>query len=279
MNKYTFSVFTKPWKTQTLDELGEFVAGMGFDAVEYPLREGFQVQPQDGKGGVKKLVDTFKKYGIKVSSIAGGIDVAVVDGKGEVVGVTEELFAACGENGVPVIRICQSLDRTKGFHENIASLRVKYDVIARLAEKHGVTLGVQMHYGYADITASYDSYILLKDYNPKHIAAVWDAGHSGLAGENPRLALDCLWNNLCMVNFKSAYWYRSNGPEAECAEWGVYWTTGRNGMCPWSEAAAYLKERGYNGVICLPAEYSDEKNVEKYTRDDLNYIKELFSKQ
>jgi sugar phosphate isomerase/epimerase len=277
MKDLSFAVFTKPWRTQSLDELGQLVAQMGFDAVEYPLRGGYQVQPEEGTEGIKKLCRTLEKHGVKVASIAGGIDVKVTDGKGEVVGVTEELFAGCGEAGVPIVRICQGYDRGRGFFENVDSLRAKFDAVARLAEKHSVTLGVQMHYGSADIIGSYDSYILLKDYNPKHIAAVWDAGHSGLTGENPRYALDCLWNNLCMVNFKAAYWYRSNGPEADQAKWGVYWTTGVNGMCPWDEAVAYLKERGYTGTVCLPAEYSDEPNVEAYTRQDIAYIKKLFA--
>ncbi|MDR1734405.1 MAG: sugar phosphate isomerase/epimerase [Oscillospiraceae bacterium] len=272
-----YSVFTKPWKKQTLEELGELVAGFGFDAVEYPLRGGYQVQPEEGAAGIKRLVSTLKASGVGVASIACGIDVAVEDGKGKVVGASEDLFAACGENGIPIIRICQSLDSSKGFWDNYTSLRQKYDAIAVMAQKHGVTLGVQMHYGQNDIANSYDTYIFLKDYDPKCIAAVWDAGHSGLAGENPRLVLDLLWNQLCMVNFKNAYWYRSNMPDAERASWGVRWTTGPHGMCRWKTAVDYLKERGYQGTICLPAEYTDEPSVDRLTKFDIGYIKGLFN--
>jgi hypothetical protein len=121
----------------------------------------------------------------------------------------------------------------------------------------------------------------LKDYDPKYIAAVWDAGHSGLAGESPSYALDCLWDHLCMVNFKAAHWYRVNpdspGEEARWgARWGARWVTGRNGMGSWKEAVGWLKKRGYRGTVCLPAEYSDEAKVEAYTREDIGYIKGLF---
>ena len=272
-----FSLFTKPWKKETLEEIGTLAADMGFDAVEYPFRDGFQVEPADGTQGIVKLVKTLAEFNIKVASLAAGIDVHTADGKGETAGINETVFAGCGEAGIPVIRICQSFNRDLGFHENIDALRRKYDSILPYCEKYGVTLGIQMHYGAADITGSWDTYILLKDYNPKHIAAVWDAGHAGLAGESPRYGLDCLWNRLCMVNFKAAYWYRIN-PEAlaEEAKWGVNWVTGRNGMCSWKEAAEILKERGYEGTVCLPAEYSDEKNTEKYTREDIVYLKTLF---
>lgn len=36
----TWSVFTKPWREPQVGALGELVAGMGFDAVELPVRPG-----------------------------------------------------------------------------------------------------------------------------------------------------------------------------------------------------------------------------------------------
>jgi sugar phosphate isomerase/epimerase len=277
MSSNRFSVFTKPWKKDSLEELGARVRDMGFDAVEYPLRDGYQVQPSEGTAGIVRLVKTLGKAGVAVTSLAAGIDVHTVDGKGEVAGVNEAVFAGCGEAGIPVIRICQSFNRELGFHENMDALRRKYDRILPFCQKFGVTLGVQMHYGPADIANSYDSYILLKDYDPAYIAAVWDAGHSGLAGEAPRYALDCLWNNLCMVNFKAAYWRRTNeSAPTEEAQWGADWVPGAQGMGSWKEAVGYLKQRGYRGTVCLPAEYSDESRVDEYAGDDLKYIKKLF---
>jgi hypothetical protein len=80
-----------------------------------------------------------------------------------------------------------------------------------------------------------------------------------------------------MVNFKAAYWYRTNPADlAGEARWGVRWVTGPNGTCSWKAAADYLRGRGYRGTVCLPAEYSDEANVEKYAREDIKYIKGLF---
>jgi sugar phosphate isomerase/epimerase len=273
-----FSVFTKPWRKESLEELGTLVRSMGFDAVEYPLRDGFQVQPSEGVQGIVRLARTLEKAGVAVTSLAAGIDVAAVDGKGEVAGVNEMVFAGCGEAGIPVIRICQGFNRKLGYHENMDALRRKYDSIVPFCRKYNVTLGVQMHYGSGDITCSWDSYLLLKDYDPKCIAAVWDAGHSGLAGEDPCYAIDCLWDHLCMLNFKAAHWFRRNpdAPATEEAQWGVNWVPGRLGMSNWKDAVNYLKKRGYTGTVCLPAEYSDEANVEKYTREDIQYIKGLF---
>ena len=68
MSANCFSVFTKPWKNVSLDELGALVAEMGFDAVEYPFRDGYQVQPDDGVEGIQnaRLQENFRKHGAAV---------------------------------------------------------------------------------------------------------------------------------------------------------------------------------------------------------------------
>ncbi len=273
-----YSVFTKPWKNITLESLGEFVKGMGFDAIEYPLRDGYQVQPSDGAAGIKKLCKVMASYGLEVASIAGGVDVRFVEGSNEVIGIDEGLFAGCGEAGVKIIRICQNMEPGMEFHKNIDQIRRKYDALLPYCEKYQVTLGVQMHFGYS-ISNSAETYLLLKDYDPRYIAAVWDSGHNGLAGTEPSFGIDTVWDQLCMVNFKAAYRRRMNGPEQAPAKWEVYWTTGRNACGEWEEAVSHLKKRGYQGVVCLPAEYTDEENVDIYTREDLAYIKSLFQKE
>ena len=47
IGKVLFSVFTKPWRTLPLARLGEMVSGLGFDGIEFPLRPGYQVEPEN----------------------------------------------------------------------------------------------------------------------------------------------------------------------------------------------------------------------------------------
>ena len=42
----SYTVFTKPWPSKSLSELGAFVKGLGFDGVELPVRPKFQVEPE-----------------------------------------------------------------------------------------------------------------------------------------------------------------------------------------------------------------------------------------
>lgn len=277
-NGRLFSVFTKPWKDLPIEELAAFVAKMGFNAIEYPLREEYQVQPKDGAAGMKRLAQAMRKEGIALTSIACGIDVRFSENGNAVIGVNEELFHGCREAGCRIIRICQGLDSSLSFQQNLDAIRRRYDAVVPLCEKYGVTVGVQMHYG-MDIANSAETRLLLEGYDPRHIAAVWDSGHSGLAGSDPAMAIDMLYSQLCMVNFKAAYYRRTTGPEAEEARWEAYWTTGRHGCGSWREAVRYLCRRGYQGTVCLPAEYSDEPNVAAYAQEDLRFIKQLFDEE
>jgi sugar phosphate isomerase/epimerase len=46
LKRAEYAVFTKPWMTLPLPELGRMVKGTGFDAIELPVRPGFQVTPE-----------------------------------------------------------------------------------------------------------------------------------------------------------------------------------------------------------------------------------------
>jgi len=260
-SRVEWSVFTKPWKTLSLRELGKLVKGLGFDGIELPVRPGFQVEP--GKVG-KDLPAAAKQLagmGLKIHSVAGPTDEATI--------------AACAEAGIPLIRVCIYTNRANNYLEVEAATQREYDALLPLLEKHGVAIGVQNHC---------DDYVcnamgvrhLIEKYDPKQICAVWDVAHCALNGEDPELAIDMLWSHLRLVNFKNAYWQRTTGTEAEWVQWRPHWTSGRQGLAPWPRAAEALKQRGYQGAICLTAEYSDEGAVNRLIAEDITFAKSLF---
>ena len=86
---YTLSLFTKPWKEQTPDQLGELAAGLGFG-------DQFRCAPatrwiENALKGLPALSRTLERYGVRIASVASSTQ--------------EHIFAACQEAGVPVIRI------------------------------------------------------------------------------------------------------------------------------------------------------------------------------
>ena len=73
---------------------------------------------------------------------------------------------------------------------------------------------------------------------------------------------------------KSAFHLRANGPEEE-AVYKVHWTTARHSGYSWRELVQCLKTIGFEGVFCLPAEYSDPSGKGQRMGDDvLRFLKE-----
>ena len=98
-------------------------------------------------------------------------------------------------------------------------------------------------------------------------------------GNRPEFAIDMVWPHLKVVNLKSAYWRRMNGPDAEWAEWKVHWTTGRHGLAYWPRVVGELKRRGFSGDICLTAEYSDHASEDRLIAEDIAFAQALFDAQ
>jgi sugar phosphate isomerase/epimerase len=258
-----YAVFTKPWPQKSLAQLGTFIRELGFDAVELPVRPGFQVEPDSVASGLPQAARVLGEAGVRIASVAGPAD--------------ERTMAACAEAGVPIIRICVSIPADLGYMAAEDRLQQEYDEMWPLLEKHGVTLGIQNHCDRCVANAMGLRH-LVERYAPEHIGAVWDAAHNALNGEDPELAIDIVWSHLCMVNLKNAFWRRTNGPDATDVSWRPYWTSGRQGLASWPRVAAELQRRNWTGVLCLTAEYSDEESVERLVAEDLAYAKSLFAR-
>jgi sugar phosphate isomerase/epimerase len=261
-NAINFSVFTKPWKNLSVSELGNQVSGWGFDGIEFPLRDGYLLEPKDAEKGLPKLVQQLSELGLKIFSVASVTD--------------EHVFAGCAEAGISLIRIMPDITHKEGYLASEQRVRRQLESLVPLCEKYSVKVGLQQHYG-DNVVDSAGMLHLIENFDPKHIGAIWDSAHDALAGQQPEYGLDIVWSHLCMVNFKNAYYKRTNGPEAQQAEWKRYFTAGSQGLASWKRAAAYLKQRNYNGVICLTAEYTNEDEVNRLIQMDINYAKQLFN--
>lgn len=257
----SFAVFTKPWPDDSIEELADRVMGLGFDAAEIPVRPGFQVAPENAEKGLHELVERFADRQLSIVSIASTLE--------------ERVFAACAAAGVTLIRVMAPI--TRGHYlESEATVRRQLADAVRLCERYGVQVGVQQHYG-DHVTDAVGLRSLLQGTDARWVGAIWDAAHDALAGLEPENGLDLVWERLLMVNLKNAYYRRTNGPEAEIAQWDRHFTTGAHGLASWPRVAAELRRREYHGAVCLTAEYSDADAVERLCRQDLAYAKGLFA--
>jgi sugar phosphate isomerase/epimerase len=258
--QFEYSLFTKHWNLPS-PELGERVAKWGFDGVEFPVRPGFEVAPENVRDGLPRAAKALAEHGVRIFSVAGPID--------------ETTIAACGEAGVPFIRVMVPIPEDAGYVETVDAARREYERLLPVLEKHNVTVGVQNHCGRFVANAG-ELLHVLRGFDPERVCAVWDAAHEAIAGTGePGFAIEMLLPHLRMVNLKNAFWKRVTGPEAEDVDWVSYWTSGRQGMASWPRVAAELKRLQWGGIVCLTAEYSDSDSRNRLVEEDFAYARSL----
>ncbi|MDR2484231.1 MAG: sugar phosphate isomerase/epimerase [Treponema sp.] len=257
---FTFATFTKPFTKESPEELGKLFAGLGLDGMEFCLRDGYQVIPGEAEKKLPLFVEQMKNYGIKVIGVAGPLEEAV--------------FAGCRAAGIPHIRTLINLNLKLGFIGAVDEARKNLDPMVRLAEKYGVTIGIQNHFG-PMINNSMELRYFLEGYPKNLVGAIWDSASSCLAGEEPEQALSMIADRLVMVNLKNAYYVRSSTYDNPDGKYDRVICSGRQGMARWPEIFSCLSASGYCGPMCLAHEYTDQNRLLDLLKEDLAYAGSL----
>ena len=259
------AVFSKPWKTLPLPALARHIQSLGFDLIELPVRPGFQVEPANIERDLPAAVKILGEHDVRILNVTA--DMPLDD---------ERLYRACATAGIGMNRV-MFWQRDMDYWAAESDARRQLDAALPFCEEYDFQIGIQNHSGRFVPVNEMGMYQLVKEYNRRYVAAVWDPAHNALEGMNSDSALDVLAPHLCVVNLKNAYWRRVNGPEAEVAEWKIYWTSGAQGRASWASVIAKLREIDYQGPICFSAEYTDEERVDELIVKDLAFARGLLT--
>lgn len=263
-------IFSKAWPELPLEDLAEKVISLGFDGVELPVREGYQVNPGNVDTKLTEAVDIFKSRGLEIGSVAGTIN--------------EHIIRAMGRSGIKILRVMAKIDTDRGYFNSVDSLRKEIIRHENVLRESQVTIGVQNHCNNY-VGSALGLHHLLKGI-PKDIAGAYlDFAHCGLVGEPVEIALDILKDQIVMVNFKSAYWFKTNSPDATEAKWQHLWTTHKHSLYNWSKTYTMLREINYKGYITIPAEYGSVgvkgqkmgDTIIKQIEEDITYLKSIMA--
>ncbi|TDD29571.1 sugar phosphate isomerase/epimerase [Kribbella turkmenica] len=246
---YLWSVFTKPWSGLPGDQLGRLVAELGFGGAEVAVRDTAYVTPADAEAELPKYAEQLRAEGIEPVSVASDL--------------SERVFAACAQAGVPMIRIMAELG-PDGYAASVRRTRGLLEEAAILAAQYDVQVGIQPHHG--KFVPSTLGVLQLLDGLPDQFKLVWDAAHDALAGDDPAITLELGAGRLGIVNLKNAQYIRT------ADGWTTHFVPGDEGMSDWSAVFATLRRLGWSGPICLTGQYSDpavpvEERIAKDLRD------------
>lgn len=255
MTDIKLGVFTKPWN-DAIEAVADRMNKLGVEAIELPIRPGYQVTPETVTTALPKVVKVLESRGLTICSIAAPLDEAII--------------SACGDNGIKLLRSMVAVDLKKAsYAKTITESRARYDELIPLLERTGVSIGIQNHSGNC-IGSAIGLLHVMERYDPRHVCAILDMAHCAVAGEPIELSVDLLWDRMPnLVNFKNAYRERINGPEESEAVFRTHWTTGRHGGYSWAGLVNELRRRNFTGTFVLPGEYTDPKGEPQRMGDDV----------
>ena len=266
-----FSLFTKHLVGLPYDQLAETVAALGFKGVEAPVRKGGHVEPARVEEDLPKLVEAFKKCGVKITLMTTDINAVNADDR------TEKVLRTAGALGIPSYRMkWYGYVAGKSHWDQLDAIKPRLRDLVSLSREVRILPGYQNHSGAKFVGAGiWDMAMLMKDYRADELSWNFDFFHAtvegGLSWPN-ELAL--ARDHISMVYFKNFNW------QGKLAE-GCPLAEGRVGK----DSVVQLRKTGYTGPVCLHVEYLKGKVTDQgalkaameATRKDFATLKEWWA--
>ena len=198
-----FSLFTKHLVGLPYDQLAETVAALGFKGVEAPVRKGGHVEPARVEEDLPKLVEAFKKCGVKITLMTTDINAVNAADR------TEKVLRTAGALGIPSYRMkWYGYVAGKTHWDQLDAIKPQLRDLVSLSREVRILPGYQNHSGAKFVGAGiWDMAMLMKDYRADELSWNFDFFHAtvegGLSWPN-ELAL--ARDHISMVYFKNFNW-------------------------------------------------------------------------
>jgi len=238
-NKLCF--FTKHLQGLSYDEIATLAVEMGLDGVESPIRPKGHIEPEAIETELPKYVEALKKQGLELTILTSGINEVSAEQH------TEKVLRTAAALGVKRYRMNYfKYDLKKPIWPQLQEIKPKIKDLVQLSSELGIQPLFQNHSGKDYVAAPiWDMYSIMREYEPKQFAFVFDIFHATLEGGyswpmNAKLTEEH-WG---AVYFKDFQW---QGRKAEGCPLG----TGQ--VSP--DFAKMLVKNQYSGPISLHVEY------------------------
>jgi sugar phosphate isomerase/epimerase len=241
---YKLIAFSKPFQDLTPDQTADFVAEVGWDGIECPVRAKGQILPERVEEGLPKMVEAMKKRGREVTIIT-------TDVKNIKDPLTEKVLRTASKLGIKRYRMgFWKYDAKKTIPDQLKEIGAELRDLAALNKELGLCAGFQNHSG-ADYVGApiWDIYSMIKDLDPKHMGICFDIGHAHIEG-----GMSWPIESRLMEPYYTAVFVKDFAWKKGEKGWKAEW-------CPLGEGQVSqkffqtLKKSNYAGPICQHHEY------------------------
>lgn len=262
--RFPIIAFSKPFQHLSHADCAEFVAEIGWDGIECPVRPKGQVEPEAAADELPALVAALKRRGKDIQ--IGTTNITSVDTPH-----AERVLRALAAVGVKRYRMgyWRYSDR-EPMAKLHAEVRAQLKDLAALNAELGIQGGYQNHSGRQYVGAPiWDIFNLLQELDPKHVGMIYDIGHSTVEGGyswpiEARLVQD----QLTAVYVKDFRWEKTD------KGWKAQWCPLGEGMVD-RKFFQMLTGTGYAGPIAQHHEYelSSPEEMRRAMKADLKVLR------
>lgn len=276
-------LFTKIFLNCTPREVGAALVDLGVDGLDLAIRAGQCVEPASITTSLPEAMKIWGDQGLTVPMVTLEGHFTDPDAPG-----VETIYEACSKAGIGLLKLGYwawkpGEDYWAGFDKVRASL----EGFARLGEKYGVCSLVHTHAGNLYGSNASGVMMLLRDLDPRHVAAYLDPAHLALEGEPMELAMAMAGPHFAMVGVKNV---RYLPPAGEGEDWIVDWCPMDEGIVNWPKVVGLLQNSGYGNPMSFHPEanyirslsvhatysaFRDKEGAARLVKKDLDYLRSL----
>ncbi len=233
--KMQMNFFSKPLHWMNYEQLSDCLATIGVDGIDLTVRPKGHVLPEKVRTDLPRAVKAAQSRGLKVNMIVTAITSAEDE-------YARTILETAAENGVEMYRMgYQKYDYKRGVARSLDDIRARFEKLAQLNKKLGLTGSYQNHYAWKPELFGgvvWDLYSAVREIDPREISCQYDIRHaiaeSPSSWSNATRVIAPWISSICLKDFD--FGDEKNGlpiPRRQPAG---------EGIVPWKEYLSLLKE-------------------------------------
>ena len=237
-------VFSKHLQYLGYEETAEVAAEIGFDGIDFAVRPGGHVLPENVERDLPRAVAAARAADLSVPMITTAI--AAADEP-----MAETVLRTAAAEGVAYYRMnWVSYDESKGILESLADYRRKLEGLTALNEELGLQGAYQNHAGTQIGAPVWDLHVLLDGLNPQYAGCQYDIRHATVEGGNSwPLGMELIQPYIKTTVIKDFVWAKEGG------RWIEKNVPLGEGMVDFKSYYDLIRQFGIVGPISLHFEY------------------------
>lgn len=282
-----FGVFSVSMPEYGVEDTVRLLSEMGYDGVEWRVEAMPEKKPDDVPFAQRYWV--YNKSTLDIAHLSDTIeDVRRLCDRHHlgIIGLTsylqpdqpekvENVLACARRIGCPQVRVFPPrYDGKENYAELFARTEPQVRQLETLARQYGVKIVLEIHMGTL-ISSPSAAYRLIGQCDPRYIGLIFDPGNMVVEGfEDYQKSFELLGDYIAHIHVKNARWVTDGTDELGAAKWKWEWTPLQKGAADLKKLFTVMKEKGYDGTVCIE-DFSNDESTEDKLKHNLEYLRQL----